>query len=58
MDRSVTYALALGFGILTCDTHEQAWARAAVDQANKGATAARTCLKMMELKKTLRLVVQ
>ncbi len=31
---------------------------AAVDQANKGATAARTCLKMMDLKKTLRLVVQ
>ena len=58
MDLSVTYTVALGFGILTCDTHEQARARAAVDQANKGATAARTCLRMMDLKKTLRLVVQ
>ncbi len=58
MDLSVTYTVALGFGILTCDTYEQARARAAVDQANKGATAARTCLKMMDLKKTLRLVVQ
>ncbi len=58
MDLSVTYTVALGFGILTCDTHEQAWARAAVDQANKGATASRTCLHMMNLKKTLRLVVQ
>ncbi len=58
MDLSVTYTVALGFGILTCDTYEQAWARAAVDQANKGADAARTCIKMMELKKTFRLVVQ
>jgi len=58
MELSVTYTVALGFGILTCDTHEQARARAAVDQANKGATAARTCLRMMDLKKTLRLVVQ
>ncbi len=58
MDLSVAYSLALGFGILTCDTYEQAWTRAAVDQKNKGADAARTCLQMMELKKTLRLVVR
>jgi len=58
MDLSMTYTVALGFGILTCDTHEQAWARAAVDQGNKGATAAKACLHMMDLKKTLRLVVQ
>ena len=56
MDLSVNYSVALGFGILTCENHEQAWARAAVDQKNKGADAAKACLRMMELKKTLRLV--
>ena len=56
MDLSVNFSVALGFGILTCENYEQAWARAAVDQKNKGADAARACLRMMELKKTLRLV--
>ena len=41
MDLSVNQGIALGFGVLTCENREQAWARAAVDQKNKGADAAR-----------------
>ncbi len=58
MDLTFNDSIALGFGILTCDDRKQAWARAAVNQKNKGAEAAATCLRMMELKKTLRLVQQ
>ena len=58
MEMSTTYSIALGFGILTCDTYEQAWERADVDQKNKGADAAQACLKMMDLKRTLRLVMR
>ncbi|HEX9568236.1 MAG TPA: 6,7-dimethyl-8-ribityllumazine synthase [Rhodospirillales bacterium] len=55
MDIAVDKAVALGFGVLTCDTEKQARARAAVDGKNKGGEAARACLRMMELRKTLRL---
>lgn len=51
MDLSVDLSMPLGFGVLTCDTYEQAWARAAVDRKNKGADAAIACLRMMELKR-------
>ncbi len=43
----------LGFGVLTCGTYEQARVRAAVAKKNKGAEAARACLRMIELKSTL-----
>ncbi len=46
-----TYALAVGYGILTVENREQALVRAAVDQGNKGAAAARACLDMIELKR-------
>ena len=55
MDIATNQSVALGFGILTCDTSDQAKARAAVDQGNKGAEAARACLRMMEIKKDFRL---
>lgn len=55
MDITVRHSMALGFGILTCDTAEQARERAATGQGNKGADAARACLRMMELRKELRL---
>ncbi|HZF34332.1 MAG TPA: 6,7-dimethyl-8-ribityllumazine synthase, partial [Candidatus Angelobacter sp.] len=48
------FALALGFGVLTVENEAQAWARARVDQMNKGAEAARACLAMIELKRRLR----
>ena len=55
MDIATQQSVALGFGILTCDTQDQAKARAAVDQGNKGAEAVRACLRMMEVKKDFRL---
>lgn len=58
MDLAVDYSVALGFGILTCETYEQAWVRAAVDQKNKGADAAEACLRMIELRRALHLVPQ
>lgn len=42
---------AIGYGILTCDNREQAWARAAVDGKNKGRDVAEACLTMIDLKR-------
>jgi 6,7-dimethyl-8-ribityllumazine synthase len=53
MDLAVNEAVPLGFGVLTCATYEQARVRAAPDGRNKGAEAARACLRMMKLKATL-----
>ncbi len=50
---ALEHALALGFGLLTCDNREQAWARASLDGQNKGAQAARACLEMLALKRRL-----
>jgi 6,7-dimethyl-8-ribityllumazine synthase len=49
MTLAVDGGIALGFGILTCESMDQAWVRAAIDQKNKGADAANSCLRMMEL---------
>ncbi len=49
MDLSVQYGLALGYGILTVENQEQAWARAKVDQKNKGRDVAGACLDMIAL---------
>lgn len=38
---------ALGYGILTCENRNQAWARADVEDRNKGGEAARACLAMI-----------
>jgi 6,7-dimethyl-8-ribityllumazine synthase len=56
MDLAVNHSVALGFGILTCETYDQAWVRSAVDQKNKGADAAEACLRMIELRRSLHLV--
>lgn len=50
MDLSVQGGLAIGYGILTCETGEQAWDRAAVDRKNKGKDAAAACLRMIGLR--------
>ena len=47
---AVEHGAAIGFGILTTEDRPQAWARAAVDQGNKGAHAARACLDMVALR--------
>jgi 6,7-dimethyl-8-ribityllumazine synthase len=42
--------LAIGNGILTVDTWEQAWARASVTKKNKGRDAAIACLSLNAIK--------
>ena len=46
---AVQPAVPIGCGILTCESREQAWARASVDGRNKGGDAARACLTLMQL---------
>ncbi len=58
MDIPMIYSVALGYGILTCETREQAWERADVTKKNKGGAVAEACLRMMEVKKHLRLVLR
>jgi 6,7-dimethyl-8-ribityllumazine synthase len=50
-DLACEHGLALGYGILTCETREQAWERAGVTERNKGGEAARACLRMLELER-------
>ncbi|MGD9537938.1 MAG: 6,7-dimethyl-8-ribityllumazine synthase [Alphaproteobacteria bacterium] len=45
--------IALGFGLLTCDTEAQAWERADPKRQDKGGDAARACLAMVALKRKL-----
>jgi 6,7-dimethyl-8-ribityllumazine synthase len=47
------YSLAVGNGVLTTYTEEQAMARAKADGENKGGAAAQTCLDMLAIKKKL-----
>lgn len=55
MDLTVQRRLPIGYGIITVENQEQAWARADRQQKNKGADAARAALEMLEFRKeTLR----
>jgi len=54
-DLALRYTLAIGYGILTVESREQAWARASVNHKNKGGAAARACLDMIELKRQFHL---
>jgi|SRR5512132_3820140 6,7-dimethyl-8-ribityllumazine synthase len=46
---ALTASCAVSFGVLTCDTLEQAIDRAGVKAGNKGADAAVACLEMVNL---------
>lgn len=46
---SAEYGTPIGFGVLTCDTLEQAYARAGGPHGNKGADAALAALEMADL---------
>lgn len=50
MALSMDHNVAIGFGVLTCDTEEQAIRRADPKQLDKGGDAALACLRMIELK--------
>ncbi|MFW6027401.1 MAG: 6,7-dimethyl-8-ribityllumazine synthase [bacterium] len=54
MDLSLRKRLAIGYGILTVDSREQALARAGGAKGNKGADAAAACLDMIDLKRRFR----
>jgi len=49
MDLCTDKAIPHGFGILTCETREQAWERASIKERNVGGRAASACLGMMEV---------
>ena len=46
---AVQHAVPIGFGIVTCESREQAWERASVEGRNKGRDAALACLTLMQL---------
>lgn len=53
MDVSLATSLPVSFGILTCRTGDQAYARSAPGPDNKGAEAAVAALEMIELRRCL-----
>ena len=54
LDLSVACRVPIGNGILTVDTDAQAWARARVEQADKGGDAARAALALIALGRRLK----
>lgn len=53
MDLSVARLMPLGNGIITVDTESQAWARARMQEGDKGGDAARAALAMLRIKRKL-----
>ncbi|NBO38767.1 6,7-dimethyl-8-ribityllumazine synthase [bacterium] len=53
MNVQLAKSVPVGFGILTCDTMEQALDRAGGKSGNKGAETAETVLEMIEMKSHL-----
>jgi 6,7-dimethyl-8-ribityllumazine synthase len=53
MDLALTYAIAIPFGVLTCDTIEQATERAGGAEGNKGAEAMDAALEMVALRQAV-----
>lgn len=52
-DLTLTYSLAVGNGILTCQTRDQALVRSDPAQRDFGGQAARACLRMLQVKRDL-----
>jgi 6,7-dimethyl-8-ribityllumazine synthase len=50
MELATSRNLAIGNGILTVETEEQAWARARSSEGDKGGGAARACLDVITLR--------
>ena len=53
MELSLSHGLCIGNGILTVENEEQALARAARDQLDKGGDAARACIALVNLRTKL-----
>ena len=56
MNLAINYTIALGFGILTCETMQQAVERASFTGKNRGGDDAEACLRMMDVKRHFRLI--
>jgi len=54
MDLAVNHQLAIGNGIITVETEDQAWARASKDKKDKGGFAANAVLKMIKIRNEIR----
>jgi 6,7-dimethyl-8-ribityllumazine synthase len=54
-DLAVQHCAAIGYGILTCENGDQAWARAGRNRGNKGAAAVEACLAMIALRRRFNL---
>jgi 6,7-dimethyl-8-ribityllumazine synthase len=50
---AIEHALAVGFGVLTVEDEDQAWARARRSEKDKGGETARACLDMIALRRSL-----
>lgn len=48
--------LAIGYGVLTVENRDQAWARASVDDGDKGGFVTGAALRMIELKQKFGLI--
>ena len=53
MELSVARKVPIGNGIITVDTEAQAWARARMEEQDKGGDAARAALAMLRIKRRL-----
>ena len=53
MDLAMTKQLCIGNGIITVENEQQAWARAKMDEKDKGGFAADACLRMIQIKREL-----
>jgi len=53
LDLSITYPIAIPFGVLTCDTVEQAMERAGGTEGNKGAEAMDAALELVALRQAV-----
>ncbi len=51
MDLTLNYLIAVGFGVLTVENQDQAFARADPERKNKGKEAAKAALDMLEAKR-------
>jgi 6,7-dimethyl-8-ribityllumazine synthase len=51
MNLTVEKRLCIGYGVLTVEDEDQAWARARISEGDKGGFAARACLDMIALKR-------
>jgi 6,7-dimethyl-8-ribityllumazine synthase len=53
MNLATEKQLCIGYGVLTVEDEDQAWARARISEGDKGGFAARACLDMVALKRRL-----